>query len=126
VYSLAHVNSAISSGLTGGVSAPVVSASSSIATLSIANFVVSQGFPQNGKIATDLDQALLTALSVGQAKSGQRRAEGPPLGWIKVGLDFLCRSRLIQTTLGATYKLLTIPAFGYANNEDHRLVELWE
>jgi hypothetical protein len=36
----------------------------------------------------DLVQALLANLGVGLAKSGQRRAEGPPLGWIKFGLEF--------------------------------------
>jgi hypothetical protein len=46
----------------------------------------------------------LRTLWVGLAKSGQRRAEGPPLGWIKFGPDFLCRSRLTQTTLGAIRK----------------------
>src|ERR1700736_5982097 len=53
VYSLAHVNSAISAGFTGWVSATVVPASSSIAT-----FVASQRFPQKWEIHTDLVQAL--------------------------------------------------------------------
>jgi hypothetical protein len=46
----------------------------------------------------------LRTLWVGLAKSGQRRAEGPPLAWIKFGPDFLCRSRLTQTTLGVMHK----------------------
>jgi hypothetical protein len=46
----------------------------------------------------------LRKLWVGLAKSGQRRAEGPLLGWIKFGPDCICRFRLLQTTLRAILK----------------------
>jgi len=61
----------------------VVSASSSIAT-----FVAPRRFPQTREDTIRiLFRPCLRTLWVGLAKSGQRRAEGPPLGWIKVEDD---------------------------------------
>jgi len=65
----------------------------------------------------------MRTLWVGLAKSGQRRAEGPPLGWIKFGPDFICRSQLNYTTLSEIHKATGTSAFVYINYEDHRLVE---
>src|SRR3977135_2822037 len=59
---------------------------------------------RNGRLTRISFRPCLRTLWVGLAKSGQRRAEGPPLGWIKFGPDFLCRSRLTQLTLGAIRK----------------------
>src|SRR5208282_4952853 len=68
----------------------------------------------------------MRTLWVGLAKSGQRRAEGPPLGWIKVGPNFLRRSRPPQDYIRCDAQSCTKPlehqAFGYVNNEDQRLV----
>src|ERR1700736_209546 len=119
VYSLAHVNSAISAGFTGWVSATVVPAS-----LSIATFVASQRFPPKWEINADLVQALL-ADALGWSSEKWSKASGRAT----VGLDQV-RTRLSMSI--PTYpdyircdpqSHWDMPAFGYINNEDHRLVE---
>jgi hypothetical protein len=101
------------------VSATVVPATSSIAT-----FVAYNASHRNGKIHTDLVQALL-ADALGWSSEKWSKASGRAT----VGLDQV-RPRLSMSI--PTYpeyiqvrctKPLEDPRIGYINNEDHRLVE---
>src|SRR5260370_23297856 len=62
-------------------------------------------------------------LKVGLAERGQRQVEGPPLGWIKFGTRFLCRSRLNHTTSSVTQSPSEDPPSSYVENKKRRYRE---